>query len=41
MKADPEIVKTLREEERLRKLQDHASTNYDRVGISNTLTEQK
>ena len=41
MKTDPEIVKTLREEERLGKLQNHASTNYDEVGISNTLTEQK
>ena len=41
MKTDPEIVKTLREEERLRKLQNHASTNYDEVRISNTFTEQK
>ena len=41
MKTDPEIVKTLREEERLGKLQNHASTNYDEVRISNTLTEQK
>ncbi|MCX6664322.1 MAG: PAS domain S-box protein, partial [Euryarchaeota archaeon] len=41
MKTDPEIVKTLSEEERLGKLQNHASTSYDEVGISNTLTEQK
>jgi two-component system, sensor histidine kinase and response regulator len=41
MKTDSEIVKTLREEERLGKLQTHASTNYDDVRISNTLTEQK
>jgi PAS domain S-box-containing protein len=41
MKTDPAIVKTLREEERSRKLQNHASTNYDEVRISNTLTEQK
>jgi two-component system sensor histidine kinase/response regulator len=41
MKTDPAIVKTLREEERLGKLQNHASTNYDEVRISNTLTEQK
>ena len=40
MNTDPAIVKTLREEERLGTLQNHA-THDDDVRISNTLTEQK
>jgi len=41
MKTDPEIVKTLREEERLGKLQNHSSSNYEEIGIQNTLVEQE
>ncbi len=41
MKVDPEIVKTLREEERLGKLKSKESTNCNAVGVSNTTVEQK
>jgi PAS domain S-box-containing protein len=41
MKTDPEIVKTLREEERLGKLQNHSSSNYEEIGIQNTPVEQE
>jgi len=41
MKTDPEIVKTLREEERLGKLQNHTSSNYEEIGIQNTPVEQE
>jgi PAS domain S-box-containing protein len=41
MKTDPEIVKTLREEERLGKLENHTSTNYEEIGIQNTPVEQE
>jgi len=40
MKTDPEIVKTLREEERLGKLQNHASSNYKEIGIPKASGEQ-
>lgn len=41
MKTDPEIIKILREEERLGKLQNHSSKHGNRNGISTTLVEQK
>jgi two-component system sensor histidine kinase/response regulator len=41
MNTDPEIVKTLREEERLGKLQNHSSSNYEEIGIQNTPVEQE
>ena len=41
MNTDPEIVKTLREEERLGKLQNHTSSNYEEIGIQNTPLEQE
>jgi PAS domain S-box-containing protein len=41
MAVDPEIVKILREEERLGKLQNHTSTDYTTEGSSNTLVQQK
>ena len=41
MKTDPEIVKTLREEEKLGKLQNHTSSNYEEIGVQNTPIEQE
>jgi two-component system, sensor histidine kinase and response regulator len=41
MKTDPEIVKTLREEEKLGKLQNHTSSNYEEIGAQNTPIEQE
>lgn len=41
MAADPEIVKILREEERLGKLQNLTSSEYNTDGSSNTFVQQK
>ncbi len=41
MKTEPEIIKTLREEERLSKLQKPLSSNSNRNSMSTTLVQQK